>query len=197
MRQGPETSSAIARQMIETLAAAFSADPVVTWLLPADRRGRETALLRYFQLEIVNWGLPRRSVYRSEDNESVAIWYPPDRAKVSNVEVIRALPAMVRCLGRRTGLAAQGISMIEKERPSEPHWYLHGLGTRPEKQRLGLGAKTLAPVLEIAAGTGVGCYLEASNPANVPYYQRFGFEVRRSIRLPKGPEVWLMWRPPA
>jgi hypothetical protein len=40
----------------------------------------------------------------------------------------------------------------------------------------------------------VGCYLENSNPRNLPFYERFGFqagEQKEIIGLP----AWLMWRP--
>ena len=39
-------------------------------------------------------------------------------------------------------------------------------------------------------------YLESSNPDNVPYYERFGFEVTGEIRLPDGPSLVPMWRQP-
>ena len=38
-------------------------------------------------------------------------------------------------------------------------------------------------------------YLEASNPANVALYARYGFDVFASFTLPQGgPEVITMWR---
>jgi hypothetical protein len=40
-------------------------------------------------------------------------------------------------------------------------------------------------------------YLESSNPDNIPYYQRFGFEITGEITLPDGgPSMWPMWRQP-
>ena len=40
-------------------------------------------------------------------------------------------------------------------------------------------------------------YLESIHPDNVPYYERFGFQVTGEIKLPDGgPSLWPKWRQP-
>lgn len=55
------------------------------------------------------------------------------------------------------------------------------------------------PWVWLAPGqTAMPAYLEPSNPANVPLYARYGFEVLGSFSLPGGgPGVVTMWRQPA
>jgi hypothetical protein len=55
----------------------------------------------------------------------------------------------------------------------------------------------MGPILERGDAEGVPAYLESSKERNIPYYQRYGFEVTVELRLPKGgPLVWSMWREP-
>jgi GNAT superfamily N-acetyltransferase len=70
------------------------------------------------------------------------------------------------------------------------------LGTDPAAQGQGVGAALLAPILARCDAEGIPAYLESSKDRNVPYYQRFGFEVTGEIQLRGGPKVWPMWRTP-
>ena len=50
--------------------------------------------------------------------------------------------------------------------------------------------------LERVDREGLPAYLESSKESNVPFYARFGFEVRETVTHPDGPSQWLMWRDP-
>ena len=53
----------------------------------------------------------------------------------------------------------------------------------------------MAAGLKRVDAAGMPAYLESSKKANVPFYQRFGFEVIEKIVPAKGcPPLWLMWR---
>ena len=57
----------------------------------------------------------------------------------------------------------------------EPHYYLSLLGTDPAHYGHGYGLGLLGENLRIVDAEGMPAYLEASNPANVPLYERYGF----------------------
>jgi ribosomal protein S18 acetylase RimI-like enzyme len=88
---------------------------------------------------------------------------------------------------------------IEAAHRDEPHWYLVVLSVRPECQRQGLGSRLVGPILERADRDGMPCRLETSDPANIAFYERFGFEVTDPAfaAIPGGPHLTCMRRPPA
>jgi GNAT superfamily N-acetyltransferase len=89
------------------------------------------------------------------------------------------------------------LAAVEHVHPTPPHYYLAVLGTRPDRQGMGIGSSLLRPVLDRCDAEGVGAYLESSKERNVPFYRRHGFEVTTALRLPGGgPTVWPMWRSP-
>jgi GNAT superfamily N-acetyltransferase len=85
------------------------------------------------------------------------------------------------------------LEEADKMHPSEPHYYLEYVGVEPEHQRKGLGTAIVQHMVDKADELNVGCYLENANPYNLPFYQRFGFQViseKEVIGIP----AWFMWR---
>ena len=80
--------------------------------------------------------------------------------------------------------------------PEEPHWYLAIIGSDPDVRGKGFGNALMRSRLERCDAEFAPAYLESSNPDNVPYYERFGFEVTGEIVVPGGPTLVPMWRRP-
>jgi GNAT superfamily N-acetyltransferase len=80
--------------------------------------------------------------------------------------------------------------------PDEPHWYLPLIGTDPLHQGQGYGARLMSKTLSLCDQQQLPAYLEATNPRTIPFYQRFGFEVKAQIRCGECPLITTMWRAP-
>ena len=177
-----------------SLAKAFHDDPVFTYLLggtPLAEQSGVTFFTAFLKIQ-----MPHGHVYRSAGGEAAAIWAPPGEWKVPNKEIVRFLPAMFTVFGKRLVPALRTLARLEKHHPHEPHYYLEFIGTDPAHQGKGAGSSLMEPMTARCDAEGVGAYLESSKESNVPFYSRFGFEVRETVTHPDGPSQWLMWRDP-
>lgn len=180
-----------------TLASAFSEDPLFSWI--AGPRAPLEVRLRIFFAALAKATLrrPDHLLFVSDDGTGAALWQPVDRWKVPPGDLIRAMPAILRAFRTRVPAMMGALNAIEKAHPSEPHYYLEILGTRKERQGKGVGSSVMTPMLEQCDREGLGAYLENSNPRNIPFYARHGFEVREEVSCAKdGPALTTMWREP-
>lgn len=182
--------------VVAIAAAAFFDDPIMTWAFEdADqRRPYLEKLLR----AVADGYLPEGGVVHLCQTSTVALWRSPSyehhRPIATAVEDRAvALSDFPEESARRLGLLG---SLMAAAHPHTPHWYLHVLGTVPERQGQGLGQRTLRPVLEVCDGEGIPAYLESSNAVNIPFYRRQGFQPRGEIAVPEGPSLYPMWREP-
>ena len=173
----------------DTLALAFYDDPVLMWCIDEGSRRRE--LLPGFFEAIAGSYLAYDETYSADEGVSAAVWATP------GAEDDEELPTV---LGEAVEEYAERLfeilEVMEEKHPSEPHYYLFLLGTRPEWQGRGLGSSLMAPVLETCDRDRVPAYLEATSERNKQLYLRQGFEVTDEIPLPDGPTMWRMWRSP-
>ncbi|MFF0544440.1 GNAT family N-acetyltransferase [Nocardia thailandica] len=179
------------------LAAAFQEDPVMSWILP-DARRRSAGLPHFFRAAARHLFLPAggSALARGADGAvaGAALWTPPGTWPVGAGAQVRALPGMLRGFGRRIGAGKRVGDLLEHHHPAEPHWYLAMIGTSPAARGAGHGYALMRAGLDRADADRAPAYLESSNPANVPYYERFGFDVLDEIVVPGGPPLWRMWR---
>ena len=177
------------------LARAFDDDPVAEWVSP--HAGTRSRMLERFHAARLRHMLPHGEVWMSAGGEAAAVWAPPEKGKTTPRHELEMFAAMLKPrLLPRLPRVQRGMNLMEKGHPHEPHYYLAVLGTEPAMQGRGLGTATLEPVLAQCDDDGIGAYLESSKERNVDYYARFGFRTTETIHLPKGPDMWLMWREP-
>jgi len=203
MSPTPEISGPEIRVMtltdVEPLAAAmaraFYDDPLQVWAIP-DEHIRRPLLTKVFAVLFEHMDLPYGLSYCDASQSTAAIWLPPVLQKPS-AEAMAALASLNDVLGTAGKRFARSQQAMDAARPTEPHYYLQGLGTDPSAQGKGLASAALAPVLARADDEQVPSYLESTKERNLPLYERHGFAVTGTIDVPDdGPRLWSMWREP-
>lgn len=182
-----------------TLARAFQDDPVMCWLQPDPAR-RAAALPGFFSAMARHLFLPGGGTQIATSGSTVgaaALWHPPGRWGQHPRQQIALLPAVLRTFRGRLGEARALDEKMKAAHPEEPHWYLAIIGSDPRVRGGGFGWELMRSRLDRCDAEGAPAYLESSNPDNIPYYLRFGFEVTGEFRAPGGgPPLWPMWRSP-
>jgi ribosomal protein S18 acetylase RimI-like enzyme len=179
----------------EVLAAAFSDYPWTRWTVDDEEHLSRIRSLQH--LAMAELALPYGQVWISLHCGrivSAAVWMDPNPPIPP--EVLASVAAQSAALeGGRHNQAMVAESVLASLRPSEPHYYLGAVGTRPEHQREGRGRAVLQPVIASADEHRVDLYLETSSPSNVNFYSRLGFRISGEVDVPNGgPHVWAMLR---
>jgi ribosomal protein S18 acetylase RimI-like enzyme len=185
--------------LAQILGRAFRDDPVFSWLQPDPAR-RAAALPGFFGAMARHHFVAGGGVEIAGPEAGVgaaAMWDPPGRWGQQPREQIAMLPAVIRAFRGRLGVARALAEEMKANHPEEPHWYLAMIGSDPAVRGGGFGAALMRSRLERCDAEGAPAYLESSNPDNLPYYMRFGFQVTGEIAMPGGgPPLWPMWREP-
>lgn len=197
MDEGPRVATQDeAGTVTELVVRAFYDDPTWAWAFPDPyaRRDQHRAFWRLF----VDGALRYPWVWLAAGDVATSIWIPPGGIDMSEDQEA----AMAALLADQPDPVASRVSraseLFEAAHPrQEPHYYLSLLATDPAHRGHGHGLSLLADNLRRLDAEGASAYLEASNPANVPLYERYGFTLLGAFDLPEGgPTVHTMWRTP-
>lgn len=176
---------------VHALTLAFSGDPLMRWFYPepADFYEFFPELLRRY----AGKAFEHRAAHATEGFSGTALWLPPevspDEELVGEL-VEKSIRKEIR--DDMYGLLGQ---MGEYHPHDAPTWYLPVIGVDPFYQRRGIGGALLRHQLRRCDEAGIQAYLESSNPANIPLYERHGFRVMGRIEVGSSPPVHPMLRP--
>jgi ribosomal protein S18 acetylase RimI-like enzyme len=183
--------------MSRSLARAFYEDPIMMWMLP-NAAQRAKTLPRMFAAMTRHHFLAGGGAEVATNGSGIgaaALWDPPGRWKQSGRDELLMMPTLIWTFRSRVPAARQLMEIMKREHPEDPHWYLAVIGSDPTVRRAGFGQALMRSRLDRCDAEHAPAYLESSNPDNVPYYMRFGFEVTGEIQLPDdGPSMTPMWR---
>jgi GNAT superfamily N-acetyltransferase len=175
--------------LLDTLTAAFIADPAVRWLYPDLQQ-----YLLYFPRFAKAFGgaaVPNGTAFASENFGGVALWLPPGVS--SDEEALLAL--LNESVAER--IKPDAFALFEelgRFHPHMPHWYLPLFGVDPALQGRGAGSAILAHALRLCDEAGLPAYLEATSPRNTALYIRHGFEAVGEINVGECPTIVPMLR---
>lgn len=168
------------------LVLAFTHDPIVRWQYPEPAQ-----YLRLFPDFVRAFGgsaLRQETARYVGEHAGVALWLPPG-ADLDHAAIDATLP-----VARKAEIAAV-LEELASYHPNEPHWYLPLIGVDPVYHRKGYGAMLLDDTLHRCDRDHVAAYLESTNPANIPLYQRHGFTLRGTVQVGSSPPLFPMLRP--
>jgi ribosomal protein S18 acetylase RimI-like enzyme len=176
--------------VLAVLTLAFSSDPATRWTWPEPKVFIEAfpRFAKAFGGAAFAKGTAHRIGW-----VGAALWLPPGA---------RPDEAAIGALMESTadaGTATDGPKLMQQmasHHPKEPHWYLPLIGIDPAHQGKGLGSALLKHATDICDRDGMPAYLESSNLANVPLYERHGFKAMGRIQVGGSPVFTPMLRRP-
>ncbi len=182
------------------LRRAFDADPMFRFLLPSERRRK--AWLRLVMASALEECTTRGEIWAAHLDAlagTIALIPPSGHHASPASRVGRMLRILVTTPAAPPPLrfvvnGPRVLGVIADRHPREPHLYVQVLGADPSFHGRGVGAALVEKALARAAESGVFAYLETTNPKNLGFYRRFGFEVVEEINPSPGggPPIWTL-----
>lgn len=177
------------QKALDIFTMAFVNDPAMRWLMPD--AGVYLKNLGAAQMALGGFSLNHETAHILEDGSAAAFWLPPgigpdEEAMGAFVQTVPPKEAR----GDVAGLAEQ----MGEYHPEEPHWYLATLGVDIKAQGKGMGSILMKHALARVDRERKPAYLESSNPRNIPFYERHGFEAIGRIQSGSSPVITPMLR---
>jgi GNAT superfamily N-acetyltransferase len=177
----------------EILAAAYTDDPVHIWAMPREATRLSDAVL-FFKLYFKLMPLCDQQFLVTSDRSAAAIIYLIRQSNSPDCKGMRYFPPLIGKLSKMN----EYLQWIEGFRPKADHYYIEFIGCLPDKRSQGIGSFFLKNILEKTDRENIPVWTWSSNPLNLSFYRRLGFEIGAQFRRDANtPPITSVWRPPA
>ena len=184
-------NDAASEHVIDVLTLGFAADPVMRWLYPEPHR-----YLKHFPetLRLIGRAaFDDKTALSTSDGRAAALWLSP-RASPDSNSVLTFFRAVLS--DKVLEDVYKIYEIMDEFQPDEPGWHLVFVATDPPSRGKGHGSALVDYMLPRCDAEQKVAYLENTNPANIAFYQRHGFEVLGEVRTGKAPPFFPMQRKP-
>jgi ribosomal protein S18 acetylase RimI-like enzyme len=185
-----QASGSDPEQIVALITLAFVRDPPSRWLYPEARHYLER--FPDFVRALGGKAFAHGTADIVEGDRGAALWLPPG-VQPDDDALDRVLKDAV---GERLEETAKLFETMARYHPSEPHWFLPLMGVDPFRQGAGIGSALLQHAVDRCDRDRKPAYLESTNPRNISFYRRFGFEVLGTIEAAGCPPISPMLRRP-
>lgn len=128
-----------------------------------------------------------------DDGSAAALWIRPDRPlEPDDYAAVEDL--LAARLGSRAAEIMGAIGSTGPHRPATPHRTLLNVAVLPEARGQGAGGRVLAPILDRTDVERIPVYLNSTNPRNVAFYERLGFNTLADVAVTAEIRLRPMWR---
>ncbi len=168
--------------VVDILTKSFDTNQSVNYIVKQDKNRikRVRALMDYSFEVCYMFG----NVFLSDNKKACALILFPDRKKTTLTSILLDIKLILSCVGLGNIKKALGReSKIKKIQPNELMYYLWFIGVDPEYQNTGIGSELLNAIITDSHLKKRTIYLETSTLKNLPWYQKFGFQIYSELDL--------------
>lgn len=169
-------------RVIEILTSSFASNLSVNYIVKqdADLELRIRGLMEYAFKVCMAFG----KVVLEDDRNACALVLFPDKKGFSLRALAWDIVLLFRVVGlRNASKILRRETLIKKQHPSDRLYYLWFIGVHPAHKGVGIGSDLLTELIADAKVIDRPIYLETSTVKNIPWYQKFGFEVYHEIDI--------------
>lgn len=166
--------------VVNILASSFDDNRSVNYIIKQDKKRaqRIKRLMEYSFDVCMTFG----DVFLSADKKACALILMPNKKKTNLKSMLLDIKLITSCIGiSNIKKVVKRESKINKLHPKELMYYVWFIGVDPKEQNKGIGSKLLADIINEASKKNRSVYLETSTLKNIPWYQKFGFEIYNEV----------------
>jgi len=123
-------------------------------------------------------------IWLSDDMKACALLLFPHVKRTTVLSVwldIRLIFKVIGLFGIQRAMKRE--EQIKKIQPSIKMAYLWFIGVDPSYQHSGIGSQLINEIISASYNENLPLYLETSTLSNLPWYERFGFEIYNQLDL--------------